>query len=363
MDFTINRDKNYISFLADGKNKPYVFDINTGILYSIQSKPLKRLPPKFKTCVHYYSGTNNMVFALMDRIIYDPYQYSENWSFNLSLFAENAELFRTADKLSSLGYVCKNRADVNKNNLTIVNENFKAFAKYFNDNKKNSVSSFVHEMYPLIWAKKHNVEENEIFTLDVIRTLINSYFTEEQTDYIIRCMCRGVCYFFINKDGGFDYRSMLDRFKKYFDMCAQMDLPYEKDFFRSYINANRMYQIHKMHLDNKAIVNNYKNRNLLFEDENFTVVIPQTVDDFKKEATHQNNCVYSCYLREVVNHRTNVVFIRRKENIEDSYITCEVSNNGNIRQFLLKYNTPVKKDTPEKEFYHKYAQWLKENWV
>ena len=363
MDFTINRNKNYISFLANGKNKPYLFDINTGILYSMQSKPLKRLPPKFKTCVHQYSETNNIVFTLMDRIIQEPYNYGDDWSFNMSLFTNHAELFKIADKLNSLGYVSKYRGDTNKNNLIIVNENFKAFAKYFNDNKKNSIVNFVNEVYPLIWAKKHNIEENEIFTLDVIKNLIKSHFTEEQINYIVHCMCRGVCYYFIRDDGCLEYWTMIDKFKKYFYMCAQMDLPYEKDFFRSYINANRMYQIHKMQLDNKAIIDNYENRNLLFEDENFTIVIPQTVEDFKNEATQQSNCVYSCYLREVVNHKTNIVFIRRKDNIEKSYITCEVSNNGNIKQYLLKHNQRVSANTLEREFYYKYAEWLKENWV
>ena len=68
-------------------------------------------------------------------------------------------------------------------------------------------------------------------------------------------------------------------------------------------------------------------------------------------------------MRDVVNHKTNVVFIRKKDNVEKSHITCEISNNGNIRQYLLAYNQRVEANTPEREFYYKYAEWLKENWV
>jgi len=362
MDFAINRDKNYINFLANGKKKPYVFDINTGVLYSLQSKPLKNLPPKMKGCV-YECKTKDMVFALMHKIMDTPYNYNGNWNFNLSLFTTHSELFKVADKLNSLGYKYKNYNDINMNNLTIINEHFKAFVKCFNENNEIRISDFVEEIYPLLWAREHNIEINEIFTLDFIKKLLNGHFTTEQINYIVHCMCRGVCYYFIRDDGSLDYWTMMDKFKTYFNICARMDLSYEKDFFRSYINANRMYQIHKMQLDNKAIIDNYENRNLLFEDENFTVVIPQTVEDFKNEATQQNNCVYSCYLREVINHKTNVVFIRRKDNIEKSYITCEVNNNGNIRQYLLKHNRRVEANTLEREFYYKYAKWLKENWV
>lgn len=363
MDFTINRDKNYISFLANGKKKPYVFDINTGVLYSLQSKPLKNLPPKMKTCL-YECKTNDMIFALMYKIIDTPYNYGNGWNFNISLFTTHAELFKIADKLNSLGYQYKNYSDISARNLTIINEHFKTFVKLFNENDKTRIEDFVEETYPLLWAKEHNIEVNEIFTLDFIKRLLGGHFTTEQINYIVRCVCRGVGYYFMDTNvERLDYWTMLDRFKKYFDICSKMNLSYEKDFFRGYINANRMYQTYKLHLDNEAIADNYKNRKLYFEDDNFIVMIPQTVDDFYNEATQQSNCVYSCYMREVVNHKTNVVFIRRKSNMEKSHITCEVSNNGNIRQYLLKHNQRVEANTPEREFYYKYAEWLKENWV
>lgn len=363
MDFAINRDKNYINFLANGKKKPYVFDVNTGVLYSLQSKPLKNLPSKMKGCI-YECRTNDMVFALMFKIMDTPYNYGNGWNFNISLFTTHAELFKIADKLNSLGYEYKDYSDVSMNNLTIINEHFKAFVKCFNEDNEIRISDFVEEIYPLLWANEHNIEINEMFTLDFIRRLLNGRFTTEQINYIVRCVCRGVGYYFMDTNvERLDYWTMLDRFKKYFDICSKMNLSYEKDFFRGYINANRMYQTYKLHLDNEAIADNYKNRKLYFEDDNFIVMIPQTVDDFYNEATQQSNCVYSCYMREVVNHKTNVVFIRRKSNMEKSHITCEVSNNGNIRQYLLKHNQRVEANTLEREFYYKYAQWLKENWV
>lgn len=364
MNFTIDRNKNYINFLADGKNKPYVFDINTGVLYSLQSKPLKNLPPKFKNCLDECSRKgNDMVLALMHRMIESPGYYYNHWGFALSMFADCTNLLMIADKLNSLGYKYHDYSDVDKNNLVTVEKNFKTFVKCYNEDNSLTIYSFVQEYYPSIWAKEHNIEINEIFTLDLIKYLLKRNYTDSQLKYIIATICRGACYYYMNDNETFDYWYLFSKFNEYFEMCEALNIPYEKDFFRGYINAKRMYLIAKTEIDNKAIIENYKGLNLFYEDENFTVVIPQSTEDFKDEATQQHNCVYSCYLEEVVNHRTNVVFIRKKDNIEKSHITCEVSNNGKIRQYFLSCNRSIKADSIEGDFYNKYSAWLKENWV
>lgn len=364
MDFTINRDKNYINFLANGKKKPYVFDINTGVLYSLQSKPLKNLPPKFRSCLDECSGKgNDMVLALMREIIELPHCFQNRWAFSLSMFTDCTNLLMVADKLNSLGYKYHNYTDVNRDNLITIEKNFKTFVKCYNEDNNLTISTFVEEYYPSIWAKEHNIEINEIFTISFVRYLLDKNYTDTQLKYIINTICRGGCYYYMDENGRFDSWCLLTKFNEYFEMCKALNINYEKDFFRGYINARRMYLVAKTEIDNKAIIDNYKGLNLFYEDENFTVVIPQSTEDFKNEATQQSNCVYSCYLKDVVQHKTNVVFIRKKDDITKSYITCEVSNSGQIRQYYLSHNRIVIAGTIEKEFYHKYATWLKENWV
>ena len=100
---------------------------------------------------------------------------------------------------------------------------------------------------------------------------------------------------------------------------------------------------------------------LKFENEIFTVVIPKTTEDFFNEAQTQQNCVYSMYLDKVIQGTTNVVFIRRKDDIEKSLITCEVSNNGNIIQYLKKYNSSNLNED-ETEFKKLYKTHLSNTW-
>ena len=77
---------------------------------------------------------------------------------------------------------------------------------------------------------------------------------------------------------------------------------------------------------------------LYFCDENFEVIIPKCVEDFRKESEQQNNCVLRCYLEPTVDRKTNIVFIRFKHYKDKSLITCEVNAIGNIKQYLKKNN-------------------------
>lgn len=55
---------------------------------------------------------------------------------------------------------------------------------------------------------------------------------------------------------------------------------------------------------------------------------------------------------------TFVCFIRKKENPNKSYITCEVSKRGTIKQFKLAFNRPVTSEE-DLEFKKKYQEYLK----
>lgn len=77
---------------------------------------------------------------------------------------------------------------------------------------------------------------------------------------------------------------------------------------------------------------------LNYEDGKYQVVIPRCVEDFIAEGRQQDNCVASQYLDCAKDGTTNICFIRKKENLNKSYITCEVTCEGRIRQFLLSGN-------------------------
>lgn len=74
-----------------------------------------------------------------------------------------------------------------------------------------------------------------------------------------------------------------------------------------------------------------------FECAGLCVVVPETFEEFEDEAKQQHNCVAG-YYDIVKNGKTNVCFIRSKNEKRNSLLTCEVSNSGEIVQFLAKNN-------------------------
>lgn len=77
---------------------------------------------------------------------------------------------------------------------------------------------------------------------------------------------------------------------------------------------------------------------LYFEDDTYICRPLITVEDFYDEAEQQSNCVARQYLDPTAQGETHIVSIRYKRDPKHSLITCEIDNNGNIRQYLHAYN-------------------------
>lgn len=129
--------------------------------------------------------------------------------------------------------------------------------------------------------------------------------------------------------------------------------PIWKNLFLQVGYMAREYSLRKVELTEEY----QTNAPLFFEDDNFITVIPTKAEEFQEEANKQHNCVYSMYYEKVCKRSTHVVFIRRKKNPEKSYITCEVDNNGNIKQYLARFNKEVA-DTNAISFRAKYQNYL-----
>lgn len=86
---------------------------------------------------------------------------------------------------------------------------------------------------------------------------------------------------------------------------------------------------------------------LHFETDEFIIRPLISKEDFHHEATYQHNCVEYMYMEQVLNGYTHVVCVRKKSEPDKPYITCEVSNDGFIRQYLYAYNRHVTRDSDE----------------
>jgi hypothetical protein len=130
----------------------------------------------------------------------------------------------------------------------------------------------------------------------------------------------------------------------YLTNCKYLEKKPEKtrDIVREMVETNRLAELKRQQEKNILLEKFSKeNTNLFFEDENYTIVIPKSVDDFVTEGEKQKNCVGG-YVDYVIKGQSLVVFIREKTNPEVPFITCEITpNKKTIVQFLIAHNRVV----------------------
>lgn len=78
---------------------------------------------------------------------------------------------------------------------------------------------------------------------------------------------------------------------------------------------------------NEAIL---KNEAIIFDLENldlgeYQIVVPHAMEDFTNEGKQQNNCVGSYYHDTIAAGENLIYFLRKKENLTKSYVTCRYS--------------------------------------
>lgn len=73
--------------------------------------------------------------------------------------------------------------------------------------------------------------------------------------------------------------------------------------------------------------------------KNYSIIYPKCVQDIKNEAVEQHHCVAS-HIDDVIAGECDILFLRKKEEVDKSLITLEVKHNK-IRQAKGKFNRDV----------------------
>lgn len=93
----------------------------------------------------------------------------------------------------------------------------------------------------------------------------------------------------------------------------------------------------------------YKSKNFDFE-----VIIPQKPEDVAREGVELSHCVKS-YIPSIAEGKTNIVFIRKKDNLEKPFFTVELSNEMDIVQVHGFGNRNANTEKGLTEFVEKWA--------
>lgn len=348
----IIKNKNIIEFQLND-TQTYRYDMNSGILYGLKRTPLKSIPTMVNAMLEKEHKTSNL-------ICYLSYGFGEGKRKERFANVKMASFF---DRLDSAGFPVLN-AYLSPYYIPIFEKHFKEIRKEFIEEKMPI--HFLHDKlseYDLSdWLKENGLRIDDHFTKNMALFLKRCRYPKKWLPRLIYYLCKDGLWEFFYSSG--DTALLREKFSSFIQMMEAMERTPEKgNFIRQYTEIQAEYNLRKEEFDNILLHKNQSTHAnaLNFSYRDFEVIIPTTSEEFVIEGYNQGNCVARIYLPKVLRGETNVVFVRKKDALDTSYITCEVRN-GEIHQFLLRHNRNIDSHSPEEEFRNAYAAHLSKNW-
>ena len=149
------------------------------------------------------------------------------------------------------------------------------------------------------------------------------------------------------------YRKFLD-FRLEFSEIKKMKIPKPEDLYDVLDKLERIKTYQTEHADIDKLCKLRKEKNEYeYQGCEYSVVMPRSSFDLCLEAISQGNCLMD-YIDEHAYGYTTILFIRKNDSIDQSFVTVEVSNGRWILAVFGKFNA-----LPKKEVYlflEEYAQ-------
>lgn len=358
---SIKKEKNMLEFWVDGKSVPYKLDINTGTIYGLRGMPIKSSIPYARDMLRSHRDLCNVTKLLHRWIV--------SWSEGFSRAVQKTPAMILADRLEAIGYALKDN-DIwmmdSDSFVSSVSKLFNRIAPHMQEHTADTLGDFLSAYAEITWREENNLVPNEHLTDDIIHTLwvYRDRYTTDMLPYLLYWMPRGLYEYYCHSS----ISDMLTRVRQLFQYAELLGWTVERksDFFRQYVNVSRSYFAKKDELDKIQFIK-AQHKHLLalqFENDQFIVVIPTSTQELIDEGEKQHNCVGG-YSDRILHGGCNVVFIRKKDNVNQPYITCDIRTHSNgqpyINQYLQKYNNHVH-DTNALAFEKVYLEHLRANW-
>ena len=198
--------------------------------------------------------------------------------------------------------------------------------------------------------------EQKEWAKDVISYVRNDH-REIPQEFIEKMILRGISERVYSRK---NYYSFSDIIISFYKMCTTMgfELKVEHNIMTKYYILCYLYDEYKNTHFNDGLKQHNDMAWLYYENDVFIAKPILTKEDFHAEAEAQHNCVERLYMERVFNKLTHIVTVRRKDQPDASYITCEVSNDRNIVQYLKAWNNSCR-EQDENNFREQYAAHLK----
>ena len=227
----------------------------------------------------------------------------------------------------------------------------KDLVQYLADNNHRRFSASMVNRYIIERDYKSFLENRPQWFVNAFYDTINEFPADYVKSFLNRAMLEHVDSYLAEQGGAYyvsSYMSSLvhNYYKKCYAMYGQVKI--QPNILSNYAHITYLYEEYsKKHYDEILQKMNDVSA-LYFQSGNYMVRPLLTKKDFHDEATYQNNCVERLYMTKVYSGYTHVVVVRSVDNPDTPLVTCEVSNDGMIIQYLGRFNSNINsKDTPE----------------
>lgn len=147
-----------------------------------------------------------------------------------------------------------------------------------------------------------------------------------------------------------EYASLKEEVKPFYEINYLPEVSDIKSEYNSILTLKR-------YIDNKENINGLfqkikEESDYDFEDSTYAIITPNSLEQYLKEASSQHNCLID-YLDDVLTRKTMIVFMRKKNVLDKSYITVEIKDEI-IVQAYGKFNREI--NMAEYSFLERYAE-------
>lgn len=351
----VEKIKNLFVVTLDSGKKTY-FDFIDGNIYGVSGKIVKDFSAEARKILKSEQDNNFLAMYFYEKpLAYTHYSDLREWP--ISLVETIYSLYGNRYSVAVLGGIAE---FCYKDNFKLDRKGVKILTEVLSSMEING--NFRYQFLNLSLLRKKILEISYSYLPAVVIPFISNAETNEMRNYIVED-AQKIAFRYEHENWDYldaDYYGNSHVYHcvyRYIQLCNLLN--HERTYKNLY-QSLCMMEKEKALMDDKKCLEYQKNAPLFFEDENFTVLIPTTADEFKKEADYQNNCVFRLYYPKVKKCSTHVVFIRKKSDIDTPYITCEVSDCGNIIQYLTRFNRDVA-DDDAKAFKTAYQKFLHEH--
>lgn len=367
---TIMKDKQYICYTTD-ENKTYKYDLTNYRWLGIKGSPIRSAPPHFKETLMNSRPQSHLMLYLYNFVRW----YGASRLINLDMAIRKA--LSVCERLDACN-IPANGDSLSDYRYEFVFDNWAKFIKFRKETieANPNVSFSLDALAGSLFRKMKEEEEAKRRAIFKESTqgmterqvaIFNDWLDTFETRYTPHEHC--VCAYYIKQPWyntiytHIGHHSARELLLTMLDLTHKLDIPAGKnqDFFRYLMELEKTYTAQKEAYDLKAFTSHYEKykKALTFEWEEYTVVLPVKPQDIVTEGQRQRNCVGG-YTERVISGMEHIVFVRKKNDVDKNYITCEIYDDGRIGQFYRACNGAP--DSRDREFQCVYAQHLRELW-